>query len=99
MGLALHGLNPLASHSQFVDDAMLMGVPFVREVMSLKYILNDFHQASGTSMINSKSQLFFFNTPLIIQRHISSLLSFPRSSLPSKYMAIPLVDNALHNNS
>jgi len=47
----------------------------------------------------SKSQIFFFNTPIQIQRHIMQLLGFTRSVLPSKYLGIPLIDNLLRNTS
>jgi hypothetical protein len=47
----------------------------------------------------SKSQIFFFNTPIQIQRHIMQLLGFTRSILPSKYLGLPLIDNPLRNTS
>jgi hypothetical protein len=50
-------------------------------------------------MQQGKSQIFFFNTPPPIQRHITEILGFRRSSLPSKYLGIPLIDNALRNSS
>jgi hypothetical protein len=39
-GLPLHGLQPTASHSQFVDDTMLMGTPTAQEAIKLKSILS-----------------------------------------------------------
>lgn len=46
-----------------------------------------------------ESQIFFFNTPLLIQLHITEILGFTRSSLPSKYLGIRLLDKALRNSS
>jgi hypothetical protein len=37
-----------------------------------------------------KSKLYFFNTPIGVQNHISRLLGIPKSSLPSNYLGIPL---------
>jgi hypothetical protein len=98
-GLPLHGISPPISHSQFVDDTLLMGSPTVREASSLQEILQTFSEASGLDCNKEKSQIFFFNTPPQIQRHISDILGFNRSSLPSKYLGIPLIDNALRNSS
>jgi hypothetical protein len=98
-GLPLHGISPPISHSQFVDDTLLMGSPTVREASSISDILQTFSDASGLDCNKDKSQIFFFNTPIPVQRHISGLLGFNRSSLPSKYLGIPLIDNALRNSS
>jgi ribonuclease HI/exonuclease III len=98
-GLPLHGISPPLSHSQFVDDTLLMGSPTVREALSIQSILSSFSEASGLECNKAKSLIFFFNTPPQIQRHISALLGFKRSSLPSKYLGIPLIDNALKNSS
>jgi ribonuclease HI len=98
-GLPLHDISPPISHSQFVDDTLLMGSPTVREANSLQAILQTFSDASGLDCNKDKSQIFFFNTPPQVQRHISDILGFNRSSLPSKYLGIPLIDNALRNSS
>jgi hypothetical protein len=76
-----------------------MGSPTVREALSIQSILSSFSEASGLECNKDKSLIFFFNTPPQIQRHISDLLGFKRSSLPSKYLGIPLIDNALKNSS
>jgi hypothetical protein len=98
-GLPLHGISPPISHSQFVDDTLLMGSPTVREALSIQEILQTFSEASGLDCNKEKSQIFFFNTPPLIQRHISEILGFNRSSLPSKYLGLPLIDNGLRNAS
>jgi hypothetical protein len=98
-GLPLHGISPPISHSQFVDDTLLMGIPTVREANSLLAILKTFSDASGLDWNKDKSQLFFFNMKTPIQCHISDILGFNRSSLPSKYLGIPLINNALWNSS
>jgi hypothetical protein len=96
-GLPLHGLQPAASHSQFVDDTMLMNTPTVQEANKLSSILFDFSDATGTSFNLAKSQLFFFNTPKVTQQHVSQLLSIPVYSLPTHYLGLPLSDSAAHN--
>jgi hypothetical protein len=45
-GLPLHGLQTVASHSQFVDDTMLLNTPTGHEANKLSSILNDFSEAS-----------------------------------------------------
>jgi hypothetical protein len=89
-GLPLHNIQPAPSHSQFVDDTLLLNSPTVQEAVKLNSILSDFTEASGMSLNLDKSKLYFFNTPPPVQRHISRLLGIPRSSLPSNYLGIPL---------
>jgi hypothetical protein len=45
-GPPLHNLQPTASHSQFVDDTMLMNTPTAQEAIKLNSILSDFSEAS-----------------------------------------------------
>jgi hypothetical protein len=66
-GLPLHGISPPISHSQFVDDTLLMGSPTVREASSLQEILQTFSEASGLDCNKDKSKIFFFKTPPQIQ--------------------------------
>lgn len=99
MGLPLHGISPPVSHSQFMDDSLLMGTPTVRKAKALLDILQVFADASGLECNKEKSQIFFFNMPPPIQLHITEILGFSRSSLPSKYLGIPLIDIALRNSS
>ena len=67
LGLAIHGLHLPATHNQFVDDVMFMGVATIKESSTFNQILDDFHQASGTTVNKNKSQLFFFYTPVVVQ--------------------------------
>jgi hypothetical protein len=98
-GLPLHGIHPFTSHSQFVDDTMLMGTPTTQEARKFKEILSTSTMLRGTTINLVKSQIFFFNTPEAIQNHISRLLNIPKSSLPSNYLGIPLSDSVARNIS
>jgi hypothetical protein len=98
-GLPLHGLQPATSHSQFIDDTMLMSTPTVQEANKLSSILSDFSNATGTSFNLTKSQLFFFNTPQVVQQHLSQLLSILICTLPTQYLGLPLSDSAARNLS
>jgi hypothetical protein len=46
-GLPLHNIQPAPSHSQFVDDTLLLNSPTAREAFKLNSILSDFSEASG----------------------------------------------------
>jgi hypothetical protein len=98
-GLIFFGDDLLISHQQFIDDTMLMGVPFICESKTIKKVLFDFMDASSTSMNQGKSQLFFFNTSHVVHGHISRILGFQRSSLVFKYLGVPLIENILCNSS
>eukprot|EP00253_Pinus_taeda_P027881 PITA_27881 len=92
---SIRGLHPLHSspattHQQFVDDTLLHGTPTVKEALAYKSILTLFNKASGMEINHTKSKIFFFNTHLEIQKHLTSILGFKRSTLPSKYLGAPL---------
>ena len=94
---SIKGLQPMSNfppttHQQFVDDTMLHGTPMVKEARGLKAILYLFCLASGMDLNLDKSFIFFFNTPLAIQRNVTTILRFSRTYLPSKYLGIPLTD-------
>jgi exonuclease III len=98
-GIPIHGLLPEPSHSQFVDDTLLMITPTVKDATKLNSILSDFSDASGMLLNLDKSKLFFFNTPAPVQVHLSSFLGIARSSLPSTYLGIPLSDESARSIS
>jgi hypothetical protein len=90
-GLPLHNIQPTPSHRQFVDDTLLLNTPTAREAIKLTSILSDFVEASGMALNLDKSKLYFFNTPIGVQNHISRFLGIPKSSLSSNYLGIPLI--------
>ena len=98
-GLPLHNLQLALSHIQFIDDTLLLNSPTVREANTLNSILSDFMEASSISLNLDKSKLYFFNTPVLVQTHISRLLGIPRSSLPSNYLGVPLMRAAARSIS
>ena len=55
---------------------MLMGNPSVQEAGSYKTSLVTFAKVSGLEVNPEKSQIFFFNTPLITQRNIGRIMGF-----------------------
>jgi hypothetical protein len=77
----------------------MMGATTAREASTIHEILTDFSATSGININSGKSQIFFFNTPDAIQNHLSNILGYHRSSLPSKYLGVPLIENSLCNNS
>jgi hypothetical protein len=48
--LNIHHSSAPLSHNQFVDDTMLMGVPSVKEARAFKTVIDDFMEASRTSI-------------------------------------------------
>lgn len=76
-----------------MDDTLLHGTPTVKEALAYKSILTLFSKASGMEINHAKSKIFFFNTHLAIQKHLTSILGFKRSILPSKYLGAPLTSN------
>lgn len=95
-GLKLTRNGEALTHQQFVDDPILQGTPTVREAKAFKKILNDFTLATNTEVSLSKSKVFFVNTDISIQGHLSKILGFQLENLPSKYLGIPLIDKPLN---
>ncbi|GLJ29509.1 hypothetical protein SUGI_0581720 [Cryptomeria japonica] len=89
-GLKLHRNNPAIMHQKFVDDTLLMGVCTVKEASAFRQLLHSFEVSSSTFVNLQKSKIFFFNTSPLIQHNIARILGFQRSSLPSKYLGVPL---------
>jgi hypothetical protein len=58
---------------------MLMGTPSIRDTTEIKRVLDDFMEASGTSINQEKSHVFFFNTLVSVQFNISRILGFRKS--------------------
>jgi len=77
----------------------MMGLPTVLEATCIQSIIQTFCEAYGIYINKEKSHIFFFNTPLSDQLQITQLLGFTQSSLPSKYLGIPLIEKAMRNNS
>jgi len=78
---------------------MLFGHPSVQEASAFKFLLNLFSEASGISINASKSQLFFFHTPILTQRNIARISGFSIAKPPSKYLGAPLFDSAIKHAS
>ena len=97
-GLSVH-VSTIITHQQFVDDNMLFGHPSVNEARTFKLLLDTFSAASGTTINTTKSQIFFFNTPITTQRIIARIIGFPQAKLPSQYLGAPLIDSALKHVS
>ena len=91
-GPCLHGINPLISHNQFVDDNMLMEILSVIEARAIKMVLDEFMVAYGTSINQYKSHLLFFNTLVLVQFNISRIMGFRKSFLSLKYLGVPLLE-------
>ena len=76
MGLKFHDDSETISHHQFVEDTMLMGHSSGQEARTMKKCLKSFSKDFGLEVNNTKSQVFFFNTPRIHQQNILCILGF-----------------------
>ena len=68
-GISIHGAPPNV-YQQFVDDNLLFGHSSSQEACTIKFVLDTFEKASGTTLNLDKSQIFFFNTGMMAQRNI-----------------------------
>jgi hypothetical protein len=78
---------------------MMMGTPTTWEVNAIHHILDDSNVASRISINSEKYIYIFFNTPDAIQLHLTRILGLTWSSLPFKYLGIPLIDYSVCNSS
>lgn len=91
----IHGWNQNNSlspqfHLQFVDDSALMGDAKVAKAVAFHQTLDCYLAASGQRINESKSCIYFFNTPRLIQQRIARILRFQVGKLPFTYLGIPL---------
>ena len=63
---------------------MLMGPSTVQEAHGLKEGLDTFLEASGLEINKDKSQVYFFNTLKITNKHILGIMELSKGGLPSK---------------
>eukprot|EP00253_Pinus_taeda_P016498 PITA_16498 len=82
-----------------IKQALLSHQLKVQEASRFKTLLNDFSEASATSINNSKSQIFFFHTLPIVKYAVARILGFPIATLPSKYLGAPLIASAIEHSS
>jgi hypothetical protein len=75
-GMPMDGINSPISHSQFLDETLMMGSPTIQEALTILSIINTFCEASGMDINKDNSHIFFFNTLLSIQLQISDILGF-----------------------
>eukprot|EP00253_Pinus_taeda_P024545 PITA_24545 len=97
-GIQLSEDGQALTHQQFFDDTMLQGIPTVKEALAYKQILREFSMGLGMEVNLSKSNIFFFNTHIAIQRNISKILGFQRGIFLSKYLGVPLTAKPLHKS-
>lgn len=84
-----NNLDPIM-HQQFVDATMLYGLSDLGEARAFKQILYSYSKASSQEINPAKSEVFFFNTELSLQKDIGGILNFNLGSLPCKYLGLPL---------
>jgi len=75
-GPYLHPQDDMHSHQQFLDDTLLMGHQSIKEAKAFNQILQDSMYALGMTINEEKSQISFFNTPLLMQRNITGIMGF-----------------------
>jgi hypothetical protein len=80
-GIPIHGFEPTASQSQFVDDTILLNTPTYKEATKIQTLFSYFSEASDTTFNLEKSNIFFFNTPNNSTTHL--LPPWHPSLLPS----------------
>jgi hypothetical protein len=73
VGIPLHGIDPSVSHNKFFDDTLMLGSPMVQEAQKIPYILQTFCASLGMEINRDKSKIFFFNTALPVQLHITTI--------------------------
>lgn len=73
-----------------MDDTTLIGVASIREVTCLRKVLEIYLASSNQQINEDKSNIFFFNTPKLIEQRIANIPHFRIGKLPVDYLGIPL---------
>jgi len=89
------------NHSQFVDDTLLVGGDSIIMAKCFNTALENFTQASGALINNTKSNVYVWNTPLKTTRLIANVFLFPlvEKWQTVRYLGIPICLNSLPNSA
>ena len=93
--MGLYGDDLPISNYEFFDDVLLMEIPTIREYSDINHILANFIDALGTYIKMGKYKTYLFNTKLTMHGNLSKFIGFYCSSLPTKSLGEPLVNNSL----
>lgn len=87
----------VATHQQFVDDNLLLGLENVNEAKHLIQIFEMYGRASSQLRNKDKTKVFFFSTSVSLQTRILRILNCKEECLPCTYLGIP-IDRGLRNS-
>lgn len=90
LGLKASKNVPNITHQQFTDDMIRPGYANRQEVSAFKEVLNLYVKASGHCVNPSKSEIFFINTCLKIEKEICRMMGYKIGKFPCKYLGIDL---------
>ena len=80
----------ISLHQQFLDDSIVMGEASVRNARNIKNALEDYGQASGQTINQNKSVIYFINVNDNRQNKIKRIIGCEIGTLPSSYLGLPL---------
>lgn len=83
------------THLSIADDLMIFVATGLVSINLIKDALDVFKMISGLSVNQSKSEVFFAAVPSTLQSQILSILNFRDSSLPVRYLGMPLISSKL----
>ncbi|GJR83128.1 RNA-directed DNA polymerase, eukaryota, reverse transcriptase zinc-binding domain protein [Tanacetum coccineum] len=86
------------THLCFADDLMIFSHGDPSYVDVIKSVLEDFSRCSGLKHNLEKSLVFFGNVPVHSKAAILEILPFPVSTLPIKYLGVPLISTRLYKH-
>ncbi|XP_059629623.1 uncharacterized protein LOC132272506 [Cornus florida] len=86
------------THLSYADDLLLFRHGDTTSVSVIKSAMDYFSTMSGLDINTSKSTIFFSGVDLLTQNNIISLLGIEASSLPVKYLGVPLISTCLKSS-
>ena len=87
------------NHTQFADDTLLLGVASARSALRFKEVLDDYSEATGSSLNKSKCKDFCWNISASTLSAISRILGFSTSLSWSSftYLGLPIFRKLAYN--
>jgi len=83
------------THLCFADDLIVFCHGDLNSVSLLYNALQEFSSISGLQINSSKSHCFLSNVSPLVEEQILNLLSFPKGSLPMRFLGVPLITSKL----
>ena len=89
-GITLTRNMPNITLQQYANNTILPRTSTIKEAIGLKTIIKMYMEAFSQKVNELKSEIFFINTKLDIEKQICKIMGYKKGVFPCKYLGIAL---------